>query len=639
MRTSKLLLLGAILVGICSTQVIAVTDIYVSDPTDPDLNIVGVYNKAGGTSTFVDLSGTPMAAVDANEPMTWAGDPPPNTVYSDGPAAGSIWDSGVAPTYDFATQAPGANWIWETAASEDPNAVYSPSDDLYDLAASTWGRVVVIQQDFYIDGTPSDSNLRIAADNCWEVWINDADWSESSLAHSATAKTAQWWLSDLSEANVGSEGWQTAVGNVTIPAASLVSGWNTLTILVGNEFYSYESPYEYNNTAQPVYYNDDYYRQLNPGAAIFKLTVNYEQVPETYSICGTKMLQLVDEEGEFLEDEGPGEDWEIYLEWWDGDSWEPYASTFTDEYGDYCFNELSAGEYRVTEASYPGWTQVLPYDDTQTGDEYAYLISLPDGASPGTYYDFLNEEVYVEVEGYCGLTQGFYGNAGGKFYLPPDFEIGIPTTELLVELLDAADAVTPGSDPVVVGEDGIASLTFDTAACIIELLPASGTPALLPEDDLDCHDNLVAAGLVKKNKPELNNVLIGQIVALTLNTRLDENLGDFELPGTEEEDGVFCTAYEGGCPQQFIIPKEVMEILGEGATVYDLLDLANAAIAEGAPKKLLSAINVAITSINEAFDECALLVSCSTEEICGDGIDNDCDGYVDGDDLDCQIIE
>ena len=82
---------------------------------------------------------------------------------------------------------------------------------MYDLAASTWGRVVVIQQDFYIDGTPSESNLRIAADNCWEVWINDADWSESSLAHSATAKTAQWWLSDLSEANVGSEGWQTAV--------------------------------------------------------------------------------------------------------------------------------------------------------------------------------------------------------------------------------------------------------------------------------------------------------------------------------------------------------------------------------------------------------------------------------------------
>jgi hypothetical protein len=62
--------------------------------------------------------------------------------------------------------------------------------------------------------------------------------------------------------------------------------------------------------------------------------------------------------------------------------------------------------------------------------------------------------------------------------------------------------------------------------------------------------------------------------------------------------------------------------------------LANAAIAEGAPKKLLNAINEAVTSINEAFDECALLVSCSEEEICGDGIDNNCDGYVDEDCLD-----
>jgi hypothetical protein len=115
-------------------------------------------------------------------------------------------------------------------------------------------------------------------------------------------------------------------------------------------------------------------------------------------------------------------------------------------------------------------------------------------------------------------------------------------------------------------------------------------------------------------------------------------LGGFVLPGDGVEDGVFCTAYEGGCPKQNIIPWEVIDILGPGAKVNDLLDLANAALAGsgGLSNSEIGAINQAVTAINEAFDECAYLISCSTEEICGDGFDNDCDGYVDEADSDCN---
>jgi len=182
--------------------------------------------------------------------------------------------------------------------------------------------------------------------------------------------------------------------------------------------------------------------------------------------------------------------------------------------------------------------------------------------------------VYSEL--ICGFTQGFYGNEGGKVD-------GRTTTEIIDTVL---------GDGVVVGIEGVLTITFDSAACIILRLPAGGSPKALPSElvgNVDC-DNLPDS-LVKKNKPEINNVLIGQVVALTLNVRLSPGLASLELtevPGT--------------------IPSWVLEELDENATVMDLLGLANAALADGASKSQLSAINDAVTAINEAFDECVYIV-------------------------------
>jgi len=68
--------------------------------SDTSVKVVAVYNKAGGTSAFVDLSGSPLNAVRAQEPKPYptgyAAEPPEVT--------NSVWDTGVS--WSFQTNAP-----------------------------------------------------------------------------------------------------------------------------------------------------------------------------------------------------------------------------------------------------------------------------------------------------------------------------------------------------------------------------------------------------------------------------------------------------------------------------------------------------------------------------------------------------
>ena len=241
-------------------------------------------------------------------------------------------------------------------------------------------------------------------------------------------------------------------------------------------------------------------------------------------------------------------------------------------------------------------------------------------------------EVCCTGNTFCSFTQGYWGNAGGTACN------GKTTTELINQAL--------GSGPVVVGQLTGNSLTLDTAQCILDLLPAGGTPAVLPEGDWTCTD---LNGLTKPDKGRgnsgkpskpstLNNVLIGQVVALTLNLRVSENclgvdsndLGAFVL---EPE---FCTVPYGdeeACAEISLIP----ESLADGVMdVAGLLLAANQMLAgtyEG--EASIGDIYNAVTAINEAFDECRTVVPCIRPEICGNGCDDDGDGLTDCCDPDC----
>jgi len=226
--------------------------------SDTSVLITGVYNKAGGVNTWVDLSGSPLNAVRAQEPKPY----PTGYVSEGAEVTDSVWDNGVNWFEDHSST---ADWIWETERAEGP-ASYDIADPLYDADAARYGRVVLFETTFDIPGNPISATLHIAADNGYEAWVN-------SGTHylSPTVGGSGWETSNLWQTNLTTNGWQT-VGHHSIGSSDLINGLNTLYVLAGNEYFDTDD----GNSSAPATQSDPY-RQYNPGAAIFQLDIEYEE--------------------------------------------------------------------------------------------------------------------------------------------------------------------------------------------------------------------------------------------------------------------------------------------------------------------------------------------------------------------------
>jgi HYR domain len=214
--------------------------------------------------------------------------------------------------------------------------------------------------------------------------------------------------------------------------------------------------------------------------------------------------------------------------------------------------------------------------------------------------------------GPCSFTQGFYGNAKGKFN-------GTPSLTLISNLL--------ATGPLVVGKTGTRSLTIPQSAVPLlqQQMPASTTPVTLPNNG----DQTLPTAVLPLNKGKFANILLGQTITLSLNVRLDPALSGVQLRTnfctqgvTAGPDGSTGTADDlpvSGDVQMFAIPNSVLAALinpGLGIndlTVRGLLELANRALA-GLPTggASLSDINSALDNINRGFDGCRILVDCAT---------------------------
>jgi hypothetical protein len=214
-----------------------------------------------------------------------------------------------------------------------------------------------------------------------------------------------------------------------------------------------------------------------------------------------------------------------------------------------------------------------------------------------------NSATVASCPRFCTLTQGAYGNAGGKYTYN-----GVKyTTTQLLQLL-----TTPAKGgAIVVGIPGIGgrSLTIPASAitcldgdnsCRLARLPANTTPATLPANF--GNQTLNACGVTPncqtnppiplQNNAQWQSTLLGQTVTLTLNTRLDPNLPGLVLPS--------CVS----------IPASVATALsnptcngGYGSTVSGLLYLANRALAgQNTCSASLGDITSAINSINIKFN-------------------------------------
>lgn len=214
--------------------------------------------------------------------------------------------------------------------------------------------------------------------------------------------------------------------------------------------------------------------------------------------------------------------------------------------------------------------------------------------------DFPCEE--YESELLCSFTQGFYGNAGGK-------ACGEKTTSDLLEGLLY-------NDPLVMGLSGTEadpgnSFTIDNAECVLALLPGGG-PSKVLKGDASCEDE----DSYEHNKQgRLKNTLLAQGITLTLNTRLSNNLLDFPVNGDEFVTMMAMDCMDpdaGGVPGTEMVhafSPEIVDALPAEATIQDLLNLVNAALAgEDIYPLSLSQVADAAGLVNEAFDECVVVI-------------------------------
>ena len=226
----------------------------------------------------------------------------------------------------------------------------------------------------------------------------------------------------------------------------------------------------------------------------------------------------------------------------------------------------------------------------------------------------------TEATRLCSFTQGFYGNASGKFN-------GNTSFTLVGQLL--------GQGPLVVGKSGARSLSIlaADAALLQQRLPAGGTPAALPGNG---DQTLKTAVLPLNAKGRFANVLLGQTITLALNTRLSPALRSFGLASSFCSQAVLAgpDALKGTADdvpvasdiQTFSVPTSVLSALaslGLGSTVEGLLELANRALAGLATGGAsLADINAAVDAINRGFDECRVPVNCATSTIVPDSFND-----------------
>ena len=238
--------------------------------------------------------------------------------------------------------------------------------------------------------------------------------------------------------------------------------------------------------------------------------------------------------------------------------------------------------------------------------------------------------------GFCSLTQGAYGNAGGTFTSPDSCYSGLGRLALIQALLGdpaftACGSPNPNDQFLRVGLLGHKSLTIPLSAaqCIMNRLPGNGTADALPngfgDQTLQNSPSCQVPGpkTIPLKNGKFANVLLGQTIALGLNLRLDPTLADLDLTTIGTPGGTGRGAYREFCTTgggRIRISQAVIDATLNSTYVPDpthrgkvsgLLDLANRALAglqTGSVK--VSDINAAVDTINTGFDECRMLVTC-----------------------------
>ncbi len=230
-------------------------------------------------------------------------------------------------------------------------------------------------------------------------------------------------------------------------------------------------------------------------------------------------------------------------------------------------------------------------------------------------------EVDCGYESHCTYTQGFYGNTGGKTCS------GKSALDLMIAAFDNNQGafVVFGDQSMPVNGKYFKLYYADISeGHIFNMLPGSGVPDALKGSaayNLPDSWNLVPLSTNKGTFGKIFNNLLSQTITLWFNTQNDPDLGDFVI-----EDKFLITQKSAECGSDIPVensvwytevPVEVINYLKAhypSVNVRNLLTLANDVLAGLINSRELSpsAVNAAVDAINNAFDECRILVGFSS---------------------------
>lgn len=292
------------------------------------------------------------------------------------------------------------------------------------------------------------------------------------------------------------------------------------------------------------------------------------------------------------------------------------------EGSNYCATAETKGIIKLG-GSYRG----VSYQLVRASDDMKVQAPQVGDGSPITWNDVAAGVYYVEGTGvaptYCTsktanaivhefdctvlytLTQGYYGNKNGKSCL------GSTPVYTIMALMDGEELKVGTNKWLKV------PATYEGAAKLNSILPGGQTPNGLV--------NPTACSIMEKDclKPyltkqgRLNNVLLSQTFTLSLNARWKEGelllfpirsgyLTTQAMTGCHD-DAVVVETCSGNTVFSKLMNEKVVNYLGSGATVKDLLQLANDALggtlAASPHTPSYNDINEAVSVINEAFDE------------------------------------
>ncbi|MBA4150309.1 MAG: hypothetical protein H0X66_19535 [Verrucomicrobia bacterium] len=221
---------------------------------------------------------------------------------------------------------------------------------------------------------------------------------------------------------------------------------------------------------------------------------------------------------------------------------------------------------------------------------------------------------------FVSFGQGFWANGKGNLN-------GVRSADLIKLLL--INPTNQNSDALIIGKPGRSlSIPLDAAEWLHTRLPAITSPGPLPsfgDQVLSAATGQTSPTLPTHKNGKIQNNLLGHVISLALNLRLDESLLDFALSlefctvkALSGPDDLIGTADDSldllGGAQRFTIPPSIFDALcssGLPSNAAGLLELGNRALSGQSPHPATyDELASAIEMLNEAFDSGRFCVVC-----------------------------